>query len=91
MRKKLLCLLLVFVLPVCLLFTGCEETRQVDKIQSKTEESIMVVVDSFSVSGNPCYVLVHKTTRVMYLLEYNGGIFVMVDTDGKPLLYEGEL
>ena len=34
-----------------------------------------------------------KETKVMYLISYiykGGGITVLVDRDGKPLLYEGE-
>lgn len=34
-----------------------------------------------------------KKTKVMYLVKYvykGGGITVLVDADGKPLLYEGE-
>ena len=87
MKKKLFCLLLLFILPVCLLFTGCSS-----KIENKqTEQHLMVCIDDFSIGGYGAYILVHKETRVMYLSHYQGGTTVMLDEDGKPLIYEGEL
>ena len=35
-------------------------------------------------------VLYDRDTKVMYLWDYRGGYTVMVDSDGKPLLYKGE-
>ena len=49
------------------------------------------------VEENSCFcyetVIVDRETKVMYLNygDYSGGLTVMVDADGKPLLYEGEL
>lgn len=89
MKKKLFCLLLLLVLPVCLLFTGCSS-----EIESKSQpegEHLFVLVDSFDTTGGgyDCYVIVHKQTKVMYLVHYNGGATVMLDTDGKPMIYKG--
>lgn len=87
MKKKLFCLLLLFILPVCLLFTGCSS-----KIENKqTEQHLMVCIDDFSIGGYGAFILVHKETRVMYMTYYQGGTTVMLDEDGKPLIYEGEL
>lgn len=33
-------------------------------------------------------IYVHKDTGVMYIRNNEGGICVMVDADGKPLIYE---
>lgn len=35
-----------------------------------------------------CRIYVHKDTGVMYIRNNEGGICVMVDADGKPLIYE---
>ena len=51
----------------------------------------MVCIDRFSLGGSSAFVLVHKETRVMYITYYHGGTTVMLDEDGKPLIYEGEL
>ena len=90
MKKKLFCLLLILVLPVCLLFTGCA-TKVENKQQN--EEHLFVCVDSFIPSGESygCYVMVHKETRIMYLMQNEGGITVMVDKYGNPLIYYGAL
>ncbi len=87
MKKKLFCLLLLFILPVCLLFTGCSGGIE----EKSTEEHIMVCIDRFSLGGSSAFVLVHKETRVMYITYYQGGTTIMLDEDGKPLIYEGEL
>ena len=87
MKKKLFCLLMILVLPVCLLFTGCSSD-----IESKqTENHLMVCIDDFMIGGYGVFILVHKETRVMYLAYCKGGTTVMLDEDGKPLTYEGEL
>jgi len=43
--------------------------------------------------GHNDYIYVDKETKVQYLSVTSGGtgIEVMVDADGKPLLYEGEV
>jgi hypothetical protein len=35
-------------------------------------------------------IIVDTETKVMYIMSANGGVTLMVDADGKPLLYEGE-
>ena len=52
-----------------------------------------------AIPGNDDYfglyeILVDKETKVQYLLYdecYQGGLVVIVDADGKPILYEGEV
>ena len=87
MKKKLLCLLMLLLLPVCLLFTGCAS----DVDTKQTEQHLMVCIDEFRIGGYGAFILVHKETRVMYMAYYQGGTTVMVDEDGKPLVYKGEL
>lgn len=42
--------------------------------------------------GYPRYyeIYVDKLTGVQYLRTYKGGVCVMVDAEGKPLIWEGE-
>ena len=92
MKKKLFCLLLLLVLPVCLLFTGCSKTAQ----SSNTGEEFIVgdIILVKIVKTSNFSIFVDKNTRVMYLYNttnYQGGLTVMLDADGKPLIYEGEL
>lgn len=101
MKKKILCLLLTLILPICL-FTGCklikeqpkeEPVQQQSQTEEKepTQENLMVVVDSFEINEMLCYILVHKETKVMYLLETDGDLFALLDAYGNPLIYAGEL
>lgn len=87
MKKKILIILFALIIPICLLFAGCSS-----KIENKqTEEHLMVCIDDFTIGGYGAFILVHKETRVMYMAYYQGGTTVMLDKDGRPLIYEGEL
>lgn len=87
MKKKLFCLLLILILPICFLFSGC---RNAETLSTKD-----FAIISYSANGEATTVIyVHKKTRVMYLyikIAYSGGLTVMLDANGKPLIYEGEL
>ena len=86
MKKKLISLLLVLVMPM-LVLCGCGNAEE-----KYIEDSMFVVVDHINVDGTCIYyVLVNKETRVMYLTQYKGGMTVMLNADGSPMLYEGEL
>ena len=83
MRKHLICVLLL-----CLLLCGCSK---VESIKDKHEEDVSMFVkieDAYNWS-----VYYHRDTKVMYVCSrgaHNSGVFtVMVDTDGKPLLWTG--
>lgn len=98
MKKKLFCLLLILVLPVCLLFTGCG-TKSENYQDNSSERFVIIekIQDNFQdTDGNPVsfYIIVDKETKIMYFMvsgNYRFCMETMVDSDGKPLLYEGEL
>lgn len=48
----------------------------------------MMIVEKFSDEGYHFDVWVDTETRVQYLTISSGGIAVMLDADGNPLLYE---
>lgn len=84
--KKIIAILIVCFM---LLFSvGCQEV-DVDK-ESYSTSSMFVKVESAGI----WYVVYHKETKVMYVVSngrYNHGTFtLMVDQDGKPLLWQGE-
>ena len=88
MKKKILLILLLLIMPVMVL-CGCASEA---KSSSSDNEHLFVAVDYFYVDSSYDYhVLVNKRTRVMYLSQDNGGIVVMVDAEGKPLLWKGDL
>lgn len=92
MKKKLFCLLLLFILPVCLLFTGCVSTAQTADVREEfvIGDIVLVKVEH----GRHFDMFVDKKTKVIYIYNttgYQGGLTAMLDSDGKPLIYEGEL
>ena len=75
------------VITASFLLTACEQ-HDTEKAQQGAEQRLIVVDDSMSYR-----IYVDKETTVMYLRTktgYGEGLCVMVDPDGKPLLWEGE-
>lgn len=89
MKRKLLAIILAFVMMFALV--GCAEEADRETV---SDEPFVVVENYIDDFGSRIVIYVHKETRVMYLStagNYNGGVTVMLDADGKPLLWEGEL
>ena len=81
-------LLFIFVLALMLFLTGCNK-KVVEFIQEPENTSMFCEVER----GSNWKVVYHRDTKVMYVVSImpsNQGIFtLLVDADGKPLLYEG--
>ena len=96
MKKiKLLCqcLLLIVLLVAC--NSNSEETSVVEKIDAVEETDIVDEYDFTSEhAGRGVHIYIHEKTGVQYIFVkegYGAGITVLVDEDGKPILYEKEL
>lgn len=76
--------------------TGCTSNRN-NEIEPKIDESRLVKISETKGFGSYTeYILYDKETLVMYICiekrtSYSGhaGLTVMLDADGKPLLYNG--
>lgn len=89
--KKILCLVLAIMLLLTCVGCGSQmETVQDTKENANT--SMFVLIES-ATSDIGYRIVYHKETKVMYAVSagyYNTGTFtVMLDADGKPLLWEG--
>lgn len=85
MIKKIICLVLI----VLLLFTfvGCgSNIDTVEDIKPKESSSMFVLVETDHL-WNIYNIVYHKETKVMYAISYDTVFTVMVDAEGKPLLY----
>lgn len=72
-----------------LLFTGCAYRDKTFQNSGRFK-----LIDEMYMESDGYFILVDKETRVMYLFAkygYGAGLEVMVDEEGKPMLYEGEL
>ena len=84
----------IFVLAIltfCLLLTGCGTKMESVSDSDVSNESMFVLIEK----GSFYKIVYHRDTKVMYAISnggYNVGTFtVMLDPNGKPLLYqEGE-
>ena len=85
MVKRILCLALVIMM--LLTCVGC---GSIPKEENGEKESVFVCVEEGSLAGGYHYTIVyHKDTKVMYSMSHYGEATVMVDAEGKPLLWEG--
>ena len=81
--KKILSLILCLIILVC--FSGCHSDYKENYKQSSAKR--FIIVESL---GSEYHIIVDKTTGVCYLhrhIQGGDGITVMLDADGKPLLY----
>lgn len=81
--KKILCLVLI----VMMLFTfvGCST---VPEEKASDETSMFVRVETGNLMGYSYNIVYHKDTKVMYAVSYETYFTVLLDADGKPLLWE---
>ena len=92
--KKLIAIILCAVL--CLGMCGCgsediSATYSEEKEQVEVGSRLVRVFRHAPAVGVSVYIYVDTETRVMYMVGYESGLTVMVDAEGKPLLWEGEL
>ena len=83
--KKILCLFIIIL--ILLTFTGCSSTQ----VNANSEEnaSSFIVVEREIFNGYYYKVVYHKDTKVVYALSHYNVFTVMLDAEGKPLLWEG--
>ena len=83
--KNVLKAIIGFFVIFCI--TGCSIVTTADKIADPSPKSMLVEVEN-TIDWRIYY---HKGTKVMYIRDSNGGGFtLMVDEEGKPLLWRGE-
>lgn len=70
------------------LFAGCSSIEKTSNVE--VNESSFVIVESIGT----CNIYVCKETKVMYMFIKIGngaGLTVMLNADGTPMIYDGEL
>ena len=88
--KKILAIILSIMI-YCFTFVGCGRNNKVIKT-TELDSRFKIIKDTNDGFGY-CDIIVDTETGVMYLFRgagYRGGLTVMVDADGKPLIYEGD-
>lgn len=84
MKRKLAYILILSML----LLSGCQKVEDYHEAAQNNNTSMFVRVEQAGLWE----VVYHKETKVMYVVScgaYNGGTFtLLVDADGKPMLWE---
>lgn len=97
MKKNLFLILLILIMPVFIL-CGCGEIPKSEDYASEGNTRF-VYVKEYTVDNDTRFkILVDKETKVMYLYYSSmgssrgyAGLTVMLNADGTPMLWEGEL
>lgn len=87
--KKIVAIILSIIV-CCVTFSGCSKTAKIET--SELDERFLILSDTNSGLGYRS-IIVDKETGVMYLFvgsKTRGGLTVMVDAEGNPLIYNGE-
>ena len=92
MSKKIFCLLLLLIIPILVLFGCASNSAQTSEIGKEyiVGNVILVKVEK----GEDFDLFVDKNTKVIYIYNktsYQGGLTAMLNADGTPMLWEGEL
>ena len=90
MNNKIICLLLSILL-VFIFLVGCTGLNSEDVPKDELETEVFVIVEKGYTTGYYYSVVYHKQTKVMYILSNDNIATVMVDAEGNPVTYEGEL
>lgn len=84
--KKLILTTLIGLLAL----SACDGTKSVEKQYNGDDKSLFVEVEM----ADNWIVVYHRDTKVMYAVssgDHSRGIFtLLVDAEGKPLLYDGD-
>ena len=87
MRTKIF---VIAILIFCLLLTGCGAKMSTvnDATVNAGDRSMFVLIEKGAIYN----IVYHRETKVMYAISYglynSGNFTVMVDEEGKPLLYQ---
>ena len=83
--------IIISVVMCCLVLSGCGRKNDITTTH-ELNDRFKIINDTNNGLGYS-QIIVDKETGVMYLFRgagYRGGLTVMVDADGKPLIYGGD-
>lgn len=95
MKKLKLTILITILTIMMFVLSGCTSTyyeeKEIDKFN--TTDRFVEIKEWSDERGRPNYIVYDKETKVQYWkarTSYGLGLTVLLDAEGKPLLYEGE-
>lgn len=100
MKKTIILVLILIILviiPVVMILTDCAAPDDSTHITTAEQSNRFVTVEACGINFKnsvPYTIIVDRYTRVSYICVADStgkGITTLVDADGKPLLWEGDL
>ncbi len=93
MKKKIAIILaIVFILTLSVVFCSCNDNAVYDKNYNSHSDR-MIALEEGNYGTGYYSIFYDKETNIMYLFVkagYSGCLTIMLDENGKPLLYEKE-
>lgn len=86
--KKIITIVVLLTMSLWLLCACSGYTKTSTTEKEQTKERFVEIYHNNNVCS---HVFVDRETRVQYFINYKGGICPLIDENGKPLLYEGDL
>lgn len=91
MKKKITIILaIILILTLSVVFCSCSDDVVYDENYNENSHRLIMIEKGMYCASYCYYIYYDKETKVIYLLVPDGGVTVMLDENGKPLLYEGE-
>ena len=90
--KKIMYILILVIL-LCLTSCEFEPPHKVEEVTKEYDFGRFIQVYHVISGDEDLIIYVDKETKVQYLaidMYYGGGITIMLDENGKPLLYDGD-
>ena len=92
MRIKLISILILLLIPV-FVFAGCNMRNNQNASNIDIGDSIFIILERKDIGyGYQTMILVNEETKEMYLYivgNYKGGLSLMLNADGTPMIWEG--
>lgn len=87
--------IVLIIIVIASVLSGCSRNKGDEKLAADISQRFIEVADHISFTDKYDYsVFVDSETKVMYLVIYGGyraGITVILNADGTPMLYDGDL
>lgn len=95
MKNLQVVILIIVIIGMIFILSGCTSTYYEEKEINKfnTTDRFVEIKEWSDERGRPNYIVYDKETKVQYWkarTSYGLGLTVLLDAEGKPLLYEGE-
>lgn len=82
MKKIKILAIISLIVASLIIFAGCTSSPELEERQNSSNNYFITIQDC-----NTYRIVYDSNTKVMYSISYQGRVTMLVNVDGKPLLY----